>query len=65
MRYDIVSSKDKFILIRTVNERVKEGWIPLGGVSTCYDDVSNSGERVIYSQAMVTEDFFNKNTNGR
>ena len=64
MNYDIVSNKDRFILSRVVNERMKEGWIPLGGISTCYDDVSNSGERVIYTQAMVTKSYFDEHIKG-
>ena len=37
MKYRIVSSKGKFGLESNVNEALKYGWVPMGGVATDKD----------------------------
>ena len=37
MKYRIISSKGKFGLESNVNEALKNGWVPMGGVATDKD----------------------------
>ena len=57
MSYEIVRGKSSvseapYVFENSVKERMKEGWIPLGGVSTCRE-----GHFIVYSQAMTKKDF--------
>ena len=50
--YVILESDDTLRLMAEVNQRMAQGWKPLGGVACCYD---STNESVRYVQAMVRE----------
>ena len=58
MKYDVIVSDDLFELKKEVNERIKEGWRPLGGLiidnEVCGDscDIYTTGQ---YLQTMIKE----------
>lgn len=47
MEYDVISESDIKTLIKTVNDMIRKGWKPQGGIQQ-----SSQGER-FYMQAMV------------
>lgn len=50
MKYTIIDSDDFDVLTERVNEMIKDGWKPQGGVATNYSDQYDSAE---YLQAMI------------
>jgi len=48
MQYTALEYSDIDKLIEKVNKKIDEGWIPLGGVSTCENDY-----KTWYAQAMT------------
>jgi hypothetical protein len=55
MEYIIISRHNAQALVKEVNLKIKDGWIPQGGVSTLHviGGISSLNE---YSQAMVKND---------
>ena len=47
--YTYVSTSDESKIKTLVNENIKNGWQPLGGIA-----VANNGSKIIFIQAMVT-----------
>ena len=48
MKYEILESSDKDLLVKTVMRFIKEGWSIEGGVSIAHD-----GDYMTYAQAMI------------
>ncbi|MGL4649952.1 MAG: DUF1737 domain-containing protein [Caldilineaceae bacterium] len=49
LQYEILQENDLTVLQRKVNERIGQGWVPLGGVSVAAGDGSD-----IFAQAMTS-----------
>jgi hypothetical protein len=55
MKYAIVYAEDVEVLAAMVNEKIKKGWMPLGGVAIGSKETWEVGERVkflVFCQAM-------------
>lgn len=53
MKYEIIERDKTRELEADVNKRIREGWVPLGGIAVVYVDRSCVSNRQSYTQAMV------------
>ena len=51
LEYTLVHSVDRVALLQDVLEYIKDGWVPLGGVSTCQESQGTA-----FTQALVLYD---------
>ena len=57
MQYTFIAAFDKSVLISRVNEKIKEGWIPQGGISITRKHVLLGGSvGYFFAQAMIKEE---------
>ncbi|MDT8383025.1 MAG: DUF1737 domain-containing protein [Gammaproteobacteria bacterium] len=54
MEYFIVTADDAELLEYAVNERIKNGWVPQGGVSCSLSE--NQHVETLYAQAVVKKE---------
>lgn len=56
LEYDIVETDDGDFLIELINERIKEGWLPQGGINIAwYGSEDRDNLDTWYAQAIVRE----------
>lgn len=54
MFYQIIESRHSLKLVEKVNEELKKGWLPLGGVAiSCWFEPGASSAETLYVQAMT------------
>jgi len=58
VNYEIITNINHFQIVENVKEGIRNGWQPLGSLSTCITNCENSNtgdyvEVTLYSQAMV------------
>ncbi len=53
MRYILIQEAVMEVMASHVNERIKDGYVPLGGISVTAVDPAVRGKTVQYTQAMV------------
>lgn len=53
MKYTVMNAYDLTTLIEKVNDLIKEGWKPLGGIQAMIDNEAQDPYRYNYCQAMI------------
>ena len=55
MLYAIIDAEGPNILVELVNKHIKDGWVPLGGVSVSLSHDAHGGSYQVYAQAMTKD----------
>lgn len=55
MMYAIVDAKSASVLVELINQHIKEGWKPLGGVSVSISHDAHGMSYQVYAQALIKE----------
>ena len=51
-KYEVIYGNSEAKLVETINDLIKDGWQPIGGISVCFHH-NGSFQQIIYHQAMV------------
>ena len=52
MKYKVIKNNELEFLVEEVNNAIKDGWIPQGGITTIFTDYGPNG-KVMFLQSMI------------